>query len=137
MKTRLMIAACLVAATAGVGAYADENKKFCGTLAQFDSDVAALNAIGPQSTVGELRAARDRVDKDESQLKWEARWMNTPAAKEFRDALKQLDNDVNSLPNNGTLQQTGSKIQADAQNLQSAGRKLAGEAGCPELAPQR
>jgi hypothetical protein len=125
---------CLGALTASFAARADQKKydeKFCASAASFQSDVAELNAIGPHSTVAELRAAQTRVDNDLANMQMAASKMNTPTAKQFLDAMQRLDKDVGSVSDDATLQQVQSKIQADVQNARTAGRKLAAEAGCP------
>jgi hypothetical protein len=138
MRTAIVVGASIIALTAGVAAHADQRKedqKFCADVAAFESDVAQLNAIGQQSTVAELRAANDRVVNDAANMQKIAHKMKTPTAKQFTEAMKQLQHDVNAIPDNATLEQVRAKINADIRNAQNTGRQLAGESGCP--APQQ
>jgi hypothetical protein len=131
------ISAGVVALTIGVVAQADQktDEKFCASAAAFDSNVAELNAIGPHSTVAELRAATDRVEKSANDMQKYASKMKTPAAKDFTGAMKQLKSDVDKIPDDATLQQVHTKISADVQNAQTKGQQVATEAGCPSPAP--
>jgi len=132
MKTAIAIATGLALLTAGV-AYADQraDARFCAAAAEFRSDVAELNAIGPHSTVAELRAATHRLDRPVNQMQRAAKKMRTPAANNFNEAMKLLRVDVNNVPDDATLEQVRAKIHADVENARDAGRQVATEAGCP------
>jgi hypothetical protein len=124
----------LVALTLGVTAGADQKKaetQFCAAAAQFDSDSGALSAIGPQSTVAELRAATNRVENDANMMQKDAKKMKTPTAKEFTTAMSQLKKSVNNIPDQATLDQVRTKLDKDIQNVTNLGQKVAVEAGCP------
>jgi hypothetical protein len=138
MRTAIVIATGLVALTAGAVAHADRkaDQKFCAAAAEYRSDIAELNSIGPHSTVAELRAATDRLDKPVNDMQKAADKMKTPTAKHFTESMKQLKVDVNSIPDDATLEQARAKIRGDIQNAQDAGRQVATEAGCPPPAPQ-
>ncbi|HXN32018.1 MAG TPA: hypothetical protein VN894_09155 [Polyangiaceae bacterium] len=137
MRAATIITAGLVALTIGVVAHADQkaDQKFCASAAAFESNVAELNAIGPHSTVAELRAATKRVEKSANDMEKAADKMKTPAAKQFTEAMKQLKNDVDTIPDDATLKQVRSKISADSQNARSTGEQVAAEAGCPAPPP--
>jgi len=143
MRAAIVMATGLVALTASLAVSADQKKydeKFCAASASYQSDVAELHAIGPHSTVAEVRAAVDRLDTDVTQMMKAAAKMKTPTAKQFTDATKKLDKDVKDIPDDATLQQVHAKLQADVQSAETAGRQLAAEAGCPaapEGRPQR
>lgn len=139
MRTAIVIATGIVALTASVAAHADnkQDPKFCAAMQSFDSDMAELNAIGPNSTVAEVRAAVKRVDNDVAQMQSAAGKMKTATAKQFTGSVDQLKKDVNSVSSDATLQQVHTKIQTDAQNAQTSGQALATEAGCSQTAPQQ
>jgi hypothetical protein len=139
MKTAIVIATGMVALTASVAVHADQKKadeKFCAAVASYQSNVAELKAIGPHSTVAELRAAKSRIDNDVDQMQSAASKMKTPTAKLFMQTTKQLDKDVSNIPDDATLQQVHAKIEADVKSSQTAGRQLARESGCPQPEPQ-
>jgi hypothetical protein len=138
MRAAILIATGLVALTAGAVAHADPkaDAKFCAAAAEYRSGIAELNAIGPHSTVAELRAATDRLDKPVADMQKAADKMKTPTAKRFTESMKQLKGDVDAIPDEATLEQVRDKVRGDIQNAQSAGRQVAAEAGCPAPAPQ-
>lgn len=138
MRTAIVIATGLVALTAGAIAHADQkaDQKFCTAAAEYRSDITELNAIGRHSTVAELRAATNRLDKPVNDMQKAADKMKTPTAKHFTESMKQLKEDVNSIPDDATLDQVRAKIQGDIENAENAGRQVATEAGCPPPAPK-
>jgi hypothetical protein len=140
MKKAIVMATGLVVLTASLSVGADqktEDAKFCAAAAAYQSDSAELKALGPHSTMGEVRAASDRLQSDVSAMQSAASHMKTPAAKQFLDATNQLTKSIQNVPDDATLQQARTTIQTNAQNAQAAGRQLAKEAGCPVTAPQQ
>ncbi len=137
MRKTILMTAGLIVLTAGALARADEkaDEKFCSSVAAFDSDLNEVKAIGPHSTVGELRAATDRLDRDVEHLQKAADKMRTPTAKQFTEAVKQLKDDVKNVPDEATLGQVRTKINADIRNADVTGRQLASESGCPQASP--
>jgi hypothetical protein len=118
---------------ATASAKADQTKddqKFCASVASFRTNIAELNAMDEHSTVAELRSAIKRVDHDVSEMQKAASKMKTPTAKEFTDAMKQLDKDTSSVSDDATLQQARATVEADAQRARASGLRLASEAGC-------
>ena len=134
MKAAILMATGLVALTASFAVHADQkvDRKFCAAAASFQSNVAELKTIGPQSTVGEVRSVRRRLDDDAAHMHKTANRINTPAANKFTEAMSKLDWDVSTIPNDQTLEQVHSRLRADVDNAQSAGRVLATEAGCDQ-----
>lgn len=133
MRTAIVIAAGCVALVASAAAQAKQtpDQKFCAAATSFQSDTGALNAMGPHATVAEVRTLHDKISEDAAELRSAASKMNTDTAKRFTTAMNQLDKDLNNIPDDATLQQVSSKIQADAQSARDAGTQLASEAGCP------
>jgi hypothetical protein len=130
----MFLATGLAALTMSFAANADQKKadeKFCAAVASYQADAAELKAMGEHSTVAEVRAAMTRLDNDVNQMQSAASKMKTPTAKQFMEATKQLRKDVNNIPDDATLQQVHSKLQADVEKARSAGMQLATEAGCP------
>ncbi len=141
MRTRaILIVAGLAAMTAAAAtARADatkKNAKFCGALTDFSSDVAALQSVGPDSTLANLRAASARIEGDAQKVVKTAGKIDTPTAKQFTLSAHQLRVDANNAPESITVAQAQSRIQGDVQNVERAARQLATEAGCPEVIPE-
>ena len=138
MKVQAMISAGLVAAMMNPLAYADKQKpeqKFCNALEEFTVDLSKLDQIGTTSTVGELRAAADRVSKDADNVEKSAGKIKSPAAKQFAESAKQLRTEVKGLQANMTIDQAKSRISDDVENVRRSGQALATEAGCPSATP--
>jgi len=140
MKRSASIFVSVIALTAGMtlmtSADVQESKKkheekFCTVLKQFHSDLSTLLAMGPQSTLQELRNASDRVVKDANQVEKQGSKIKTPTAKEFKGAAQQLRTETRSLPENITIEQAQMRIQEDVQNLRQSARVLAVESNCP------
>jgi hypothetical protein len=58
-----------------------------------------------------VRTARKRLDDDVDHVRAAAFFMSSPTAKQFRDAMTQLDKDVNEAHDDATLRQVHSQIQ--------------------------
>jgi len=132
MKNAIVVG-FVVLAVGGIAACKDEKagQKFCAAAAKFDTDLTELKAIGPHSTVAELRAATDRTDDDVVAMQKYASRMDTPAAKRFTAATQQLKRDTSRVPAEATLEQVYATIDTDVQNARAAGDDLAKESGCP------
>jgi hypothetical protein len=138
MKTAIWIATGALVLAAGTTVRADEQKydrQFCDAAAEYRTNVAELKAIGPHSTVAELRSAVDRLNKPINEMQKSAHKMKTPAGQTFNDAVNQLKHDANNVPDDATLAQVQQRIRSDAQNAEKAGRQVASEAGCPAPPP--
>jgi hypothetical protein len=134
----MLTAGLVVLATAGIArANQRADEKFCASAAAFDSNVAELHAINRHSTVAELRDATNRVENSANDMQRAARKMKTPAAKQFEGAMTRLRNDVNTIPDDATLDQVRTKISSDIQNAQSRAQEVAIEAGCPSPPPSQ
>ena len=72
------------------------------------------------------------MQNDVSEMSKAANKMKTPTAKQFTMAIKQLKNDVDSIPSNATLEQVNAKLHTDIANARASGRQLAVESGCPQ-----
>jgi hypothetical protein len=135
MRTTAFLMGGLIAATLGAKAYADDpqatNDKFCAAINDYRADLKRLDAIGPNSTVGELRSAADRASVSGQKVQEAQSKMNTPAAKEFRYANMKLKADAKVLPDSTTIAEAKQKLAADIAKVKDASRKLTAEAGCP------
>jgi hypothetical protein len=135
----ILVAAGLAALMTTAAARADEakkNAKFCASLGDFNSDVSTLRSMGAGSTIADLRAASERLEKDANNVVKAAGKMDTPTAKRLTDSARQLRNDAKAVPDTLTIAQAQSRVQGDVQNVQRAARQLATESGCPEAATQ-
>lgn len=138
MRTGIVIATGLLALTAAIGARADQKEdqqKYCESLAAFQTDLAELNAISPQSTMADVRTVTDRIQDTAKDVKKAAGKINSPSSNQFEGAIDQLRNDVKGTPDNATVAQVQQKLRADVQKVQLAEQKLTAEAHCPAAQP--
>lgn len=136
MLKRAIVISTVFAGALGGAAYAQDkadkgaDQKFCDQLMKFHADVSALDALGPSSTIGELRTTVNKVADDADAVKAQSGKMKSPTAKQFTDAANQLRKEVRSMPDSVTIDQAKSRIRGDIQNVKQAGHKLAMESGC-------
>jgi hypothetical protein len=138
-RAGLIVGGVLATALIGANAHGDTNKqdqKFCDALAKFHADFAALESIGPTSTLAELRATSDKVGDDADNVEKAASKIKSPTAKQFTESAKQLRREIRAMPESTTIEQAKSRIRDDVQNVKQAGHKLAMESGCPETDTQ-
>ncbi len=136
-RASLLVTSLTVLWTTTLVVRADDTKKqeaFCASLSQFNSDLATLEAIGPSSTIAELRTAANRVDSSARQVQKKAGKIKTSTAKQFTASAKKLGNDARSLPDSMTLEQAQSKLKNDVQDVEQAAQQLATASGCPDAA---
>jgi hypothetical protein len=132
-----MITVALMATSAAV--HADTKKhegKYCAALTTLGEDLMKLQALGPDSKVGELRSIMDRIDKDARAIEKEGSRIKTPAGKQFVASANRLTNETRSMSDDMTLAQVKSRIEDDVRNVKQSAQALADEAGCPEAVPQ-
>jgi len=134
MKTiTLMIASLATVMTVSV-ARADDTKKqaeFCQALSDFHGDVKAVDNIGPQSTLGELRSAVEKTGNDARKVERAAMKIKTSTATAFTSQTKKLRDDARDLPDNITIDQAKTRLQDDIQKVKDAEKQLTAESGCP------
>jgi hypothetical protein len=136
MKSRVVLVATAAAVwMAASPVRADQTKadqQFCAAAASYKTNIAELDAMGPHSTVAELRSAMGRVEHDVSEMKKSASKMKTPTVKEFTDAINQLKKDVGSIPDDATLEQVHDRLQGEVDRAKNTGMRLSSEAGCAD-----
>lgn len=115
------------------------DEKFCAATALYQWDITKLKAMGDDSTVAAVRAARPRIDTHVMDMAAAAARMRTPPAKTFVEATRKLDKDIDFVPadpDDATLKQVADTIRGDVMDAQMALEQVAAEAGCPPTPPQ-
>ena len=143
MKTTniVTILATVVGLTGTIStASAQQNKqetKFCAALTSVEQDLAKLDALGPNSTVQELKTVTNDLRTHARTLEKDARRMKSPTAKQFTQSANQLATDTRNIPKNLTIEQARSRIGDDIQNVKQSAQQLASESGCPTASRER
>ena len=118
---------------------ADQKKheeRYCTALGEVNSDVASLEALGPSSTMMELRGLVQRIQRNGKAIDREARKIKSAASKQFVQAADQLYTDIQTLPDTITMAEARSRIASDVRAVERTATRLAQESGCPENVPQ-
>jgi hypothetical protein len=110
-------------------------ERYCSALMALGNDLSKLDAIGPSSTIHELRTAVDSIDGDGRNVAKEARKIRTPTAKRFVESVDTLSTEARSLSENMTVEQARAKIDGNIQDVKRNAQELANESGCPEAVP--
>jgi hypothetical protein len=121
-------------------AHADRAKhkeKYCSALSAVSAELAALEAMGPQSTVGELRTAVAKVEEDAKAVDKEARKIKTETSKKFVQSAEHLQKEMQSIPDTMTLDEARVRIDDELRQVKRNARALAVESGCPEAMPEQ
>jgi hypothetical protein len=119
--------------------HADKSKheeRYCSALMALGNDLSKLEAIGPSSTIHELRKAVDNIDGDGRNVAKEARKIGTPTSKRFVESVDRLSSEARSLSDNMTVEQARSKVDGNIQDVKRNAQELATESGCPEAVPE-
>jgi hypothetical protein len=139
MKTIAISASILLVVMTSMTARADRKKheeKYCSALSGVSTDLAKLEALGPRSTLSELRAEVMQIDKDAKTVDREARKIKTATSKQFVQAAEQLYKEMRSLPDSMTIEEARTRLDGDVQAVKRSARALATESGCPEAMPE-
>ncbi|MBX3154782.1 MAG: hypothetical protein KF773_02195 [Deltaproteobacteria bacterium] len=107
-------------------------ERFCAALTQVDADLTKLKAIGPNSTVDEVRSAASQAKTNIAKVKKEAEKLDTPASKQLTTSLDQLSRETRSIPGSMTLAQAKQRIKDDVKNVGRDAKAVAQESGCPD-----
>ena len=127
-----------LATTTGV-VRADRKKheeKYCTSLSAVSADLAKLEALGPDSTIAELRAAVAQLDTHGKSVDKEARKIRTDTSKRFVQSVERLSSEMQALPDTMTIGEARTRISDDVRAVKRSAQQLAEESGCPEALPK-
>ena len=128
----------LVGAMTSTIAGADRQKHeetYCTALSAVSADLAKLDALGPSSTVSELRTTVARMDTDAKAVNRAATRINTPTSRPLVQAMDQLSDEMRKVPDSMTLDEARSRVGDDVKAVERSAKALAEESGCPEAMP--
>lgn len=132
-RTKAVLAAAVFAAFASA-AQAQETKqdeKLCADLAQANAAINNFQNLSSDSTVGEAKAAQERMSDAIDQLGKSAKKARPEQYKELKDAEKQLKDSMKDIPEGATLGQVQAGIQSSRQRLRDAYSDLEQSVSCP------
>ncbi len=103
---------------------------YCKDLANLKQALAELAAITPNSQVGDVRRARDNVDRAMSDLKRSAAQVKEARTNALEKATDDLDRTIQNLPNRDTLAQAAATIKPKVAAVEAARAQLESQVNC-------
>ena len=133
---KFVVALIVIAAASTAGADTKKHEaKFCDALGALKTDLAKLDSISADTTIGDLRKVTDKVDKDSKDVASEARKMKTPEAKQLTESAEQLSKETHNIPDNMTISQLHTRIADDVANVKKSAQAVASASGCADAMP--
>ncbi|MDX2228158.1 MAG: hypothetical protein NW220_00880 [Leptolyngbyaceae cyanobacterium bins.349] len=108
----------------------DKKAELCTNLARLNTSVATLKSMSPNSTVGDLRTARDQVKTAFVDVKASAETVQEAKLADLETAQNNLDRAITNIPNNATLQQASQSVAPQVAAVESAQAQMRSGLGC-------
>ncbi len=109
---------------------ADQQAQLCTDLARFNTSVAALKSMSPNSTVSDFRAARDDVKANFDQVKLTSQSVQEAKIAELEAAYRNLDSAIQSVPETATLQQAMGSVTEQVVVVEDARAQMDADLNC-------
>ncbi len=103
---------------------------YCKNLANLKQSLAELAAITPNSKVGDVRKAKDNVDRAMSDLKRSASQVKEARTNALERATDDLDRTIQTLPNRDTLAQAAATVKPKVAAVEAARAQLESQVNC-------
>ncbi len=128
---------CLVTGCSTNKSAQDAQAELCENLARLKTSVATLNSMNPDSTVGDLKEAQQRVRNAFEEVKTSAQTLDSDRLKTARtDELEQahnnLDDAVNSIPDSATVSEGIASIQDEIAVMETAREQTRSAVNCTQ-----
>ena len=108
----------------------DQKAKLCTDLARFDTAVATLKSMSPNSTVGDFKKADAQVRATYSDVTKSAQKVQDAKTADLERAYNNLDKAIRSIPNTATLRQAGASISGKVAAVQAAEAQMRSNVSC-------
>jgi len=102
----------------------DAKATLCTNLAQFNTSVATLKSMSPNSTVGDFRQARDQVKTTFDAVKQSAQTVQEAKTAELEQAYQDLDKAIAGITDGMTLAQATATIAPQVAAVEAAQTQL-------------
>ncbi len=103
---------------------------YCKDLANLKQSLAELAAITPDSKVGDVRKARNNVDRALSDVKRSAAQVKEARTNALEKATDDLDRTIQNLPNRDTLAQAAATVKPKVAAVEAARAQLESQVNC-------
>ena len=105
--------------------------QLCQDLAELDSALAALENIGPDSTVADLEAASDSVEDALAKVSDSAEKAGEVRVSDLEGAYDDLDQAVADIPDDATVSEGLAAIEGELAAVDAAWAQLFATLDCP------
>lgn len=127
----LLAIPALILAGCGQPSVEKSEANYCKDLAALKQSLAALAAVTPSSKVGDVRKAREDVEKSISNLKKSAAQVKTARTDALEAANADLDKTIRSIPNRDTLAEAANTVKPKVAAVEAARAQLQTQVNCP------
>lgn len=107
----------------------------CGDLEQLDLAITTFMELDTESTVGEVRAARDGVKEAADAVVSSAEDVEEAETAELQEAAHNLDESIDEIQDDQTVQQVLDAVSVSAQNVAAAQQQLYTDLSCEDPPP--
>ena len=110
---------------------ADLESELCANLDQFGTTLVELSQVNAQSSVNDLRAARDNVAQSYQSVRDAATAVEASRLADLEAAYSAFDNTVNNISGNEALGEAATQVQTSFADIQAAREQLDAGLNCP------
>jgi len=100
-----------------------KDQKLCGDLSSFKASVMKLDELGPNSTIGELKAAAKQARESGQKVAKEAG--KDPNAGDLSANIKDLQKAVDEMPSNATMSDAKATLQDEINAVKQSASSFA------------
>lgn len=110
---------------------ADLEAELCANLDQFGTALVELSQVNAQSSVSDLRAARDNVAQSYQSVRASASAVEASRLADLESAYSALESTVDNISGNDTLGEAATQVQTAFADIQAAREQLDAGLNCP------
>lgn len=110
---------------------ADLEAELCANLDQFGTALVELSQVNAQSSVSDLRAARDNVAQSYQSVRASASAVEASRLADLESAYSALESTVDNIAGNDTLGEAATQVQTAFADIQAAREQLDAGLNCP------
>lgn len=110
---------------------ADLEAQLCANLDQFGTALTELTQINAQSSVSDLRTARDNVAQSYQAVRDTATEVEASRLADLESAYSAFDDTVNNISGRDTLGEAATQVQTAFVDIQTAREQLDAGLNCP------
>lgn len=108
----------------------DATAQMCTDIAQLGTSLSALENLNADSTIGEIRDARDSVSASWDDVKADAATVTDARVQDLETAYNNLVQAIDDIPETATLQEARDSIQEELIAVQRAREELRSGLNC-------